>query len=295
MTDAAGSLTRSEARRLGVTLLDSYLIAGGRRVPETLWDARDLYRAMAAGQRVSTAQASAFEKRQSYQSVAARFDRVLYLTVGSVYTGNYASACQWRAENANDDRFTVVDTGAASGRLGLIVRLAAMAARQGKGPEEVLAAASRAIAACDELLFLEQLRFLVAGGRLSRSKGFFGDLLGIKPVISPAAEGAVRAGSVRSAAEQVPFAVRRLQTRFSPDEAVTVLLQYSDNEARVRGEIQPEIQERFPRARIEVSRLSLTSGAHMGPGTWGMAYCGELPSAGLGAVEKAPGSGSGHS
>lgn len=276
MTDAAGSLTRREARRLGVTLLDSYLLTDDRRVPETLFDAQELYRAMLSGRRISTAQASAFEKRQSYQSALARYEHVLYLAVGSVYTGNYATACRWGNENGREERFTVVDTGAASGRLGLIVRLVADAARRYDACDKVLEVASKAVASCGELLFLDQLRFLVAGGRLSKSKGFFGDLLGIKPVISPQAEGAVKAGSVRRTDEQVPFAVRYLKKRFSGEGGLTFLLQYSDNEARVRKDILPEIQRHFSGARIEVSRLSLTSGAHMGPGTWGLAFCPDL-------------------
>ena len=276
MTDAAGSLTRADARTLGVSLLDSHLIVNDRRVPETLFDAQTLYETMADGRRVSTAQASLFQKHQSYQQVLGRYDRVLYLCVGSVYTGNYATACRWRDASGHADRFTVIDTGAASGRLGLIVRLVAEAARTGGRAGELVALTQDAMASCDELVFLDQLKFLAAGGRISKSKGFFGDLLGIRPVIRPAAEGAVKAGTVRKAEEQVPFAVRHLQQRYAPDARLRLLLQFSDNEKRVRDVIRPEIQRRFPQARIEISRLSLTSGAHMGPGTWGVAFSGEL-------------------
>lgn len=276
MTDAAGSLTRAEARKLGVTLLDSTLIVDERRLPETLFEARQLYSAMAAGRRVSTAQASVFQNHQSYESALGRHDQVLYLTVGSVYTGNFATASRWQQDSGTGNRFTVIDTGAASGRLGLIVRMVARAARSGGMPGEVAQFAGTVIDACGELLFLDQLRFLAAGGRISRSKGFFGDLLGIRPVISPAADGAVKVGTVHRAADQVPFALGHLKQRFSPEARLNLLLQFSDNEQRVREAILPEIQRQFPRAQIAVSRLSLTSGAHMGPGTWGVAYCPDL-------------------
>ena len=174
MTDAAGSITREEARTLGITLLDSHLVVEDRSVPETLFDARQLYGAMTAGRRVSTAQASVFQKHQSYQSVLGRYDQVLYLTVGSVYTGNFATASQWRETSGAADRFTVVDTGAASGRLGLIGRLVARFACSGKPLTAVAAFARQAIADCGELIFLDQLKFLAAGGRISKSKGFSG-------------------------------------------------------------------------------------------------------------------------
>ncbi|BBO76394.1 dihydroxyacetone kinase [Desulfosarcina widdelii] len=276
MTDAAGSLTREEARQLGVTLLDSHLVVGSRSVPETLLDPRELYAAMADGLPVSTAQASVFQKRQSYESVLGQYGRAIYLSVGSVYTGNYLTACQWREENGHGDRFAVIDTGAASGRLGLIVRQVARAAQLGQAYEDLVTLAHRVGENCDELVFLDQLKFLAAGGRISKSKGFFGDLIGIKPVIRPTAEGAAKAGTVRKASEQMPFAVEYLKQRYSSNARLTILLQFSDNEQRVCERIRPEIERQFPEARIEVTRLSLTSGAHMGPGTWAVAFCPQM-------------------
>jgi DegV family protein with EDD domain len=279
MTDAAGSLSRAEAKALGVILLESYLIVDDARIPETLVAPHRLYDAMAAGRPVSTAQASAFGRCQSYESALARHGQVLYLSVGSVYTGNYATASRWREESDQADRFAVMDTGAASGRLGLIARLVAGFARSAGSLAQVSAFAAAAVQHCGELLFLDQLKFLVAGGRLSRSKGFFGDLLGIKPVISPRPEGAVKVGSVRKASEQVDFSLDYLKKRFSSADRPTLLLQFSDNATRVNARIRPALEQQFPRARIMVSPLSLTSGAHMGPGTWGVAFCPELSGA----------------
>jgi len=276
MTDAAGSITRAEARTLGITLLDSQLVVDDRSVPETLFDAQQLYGAMSAGRRVSTAQASVFQQHQSYQSALGRYDDVLYLAVGSVYTGNHATASRWRETRGMADRFIVMDTGAASGRLGLIAKLVARFARSGKPLKVVAEFARQAMDGCGELIFLDQLKYLAAGGRISKSKGFFGDLLGIKPVISPTADGAAKVGTVRKAADQLPFALGYLKQRFSPDDRLTILLQFSDNEKRVREAIGPELQLQFPQASIAVSRLSLTAGAHMGPGTWGLAFCPDL-------------------
>ena len=276
MTDAAGSISRAEARMLGITLLDSQLVLDDRSVPETLFDAQQLYGAMSAGRRVSTAQASVFQQHQSYQSALGRYDDVLYLAVGSIYTGNHATASRWCETRGMSDRFIVMDTGAASGRLGLIAKLVARFARSGKPLKVVAEFARQAMDGCGELIFLDQLKYLAAGGRISKSKGFFGDLIGIKPVISPTADGAAKVGTVRKAADQLPFARGYLKQRFSPDDRLTILLQFSDNEKRVREAIGPELQRQFPQASIAVSRLSLTAGAHMGPGTWGVAYCPDL-------------------
>src|SRR4030066_1876484 len=89
MTDAAGSVTRSDAKKYGITLLNSYLTVGNKCMPETYYQPEELYGPMRQGIKVSTSQASMYERHQFYQAALARFEKVLYLCVGSVFTGNY--------------------------------------------------------------------------------------------------------------------------------------------------------------------------------------------------------------
>jgi dihydroxyacetone kinase-like predicted kinase len=65
MTDAAGSLTREDSVDLGITLLDSYIMAGDKTLPETLFSPSELYKHMRDGVKVSTSQASVFERHQN--------------------------------------------------------------------------------------------------------------------------------------------------------------------------------------------------------------------------------------
>ncbi len=167
MTDAAGSITRENAHHLGITLLDSYITAGDKTLPETLFSPEELYRTMRDGVKVSSSQASVFERNQYYHSVLDRYERVLYLSVGSVYTGNYQAAMKWKEENDPDNRFTVIDSGAASGRLAVIVLATDRFAVGTDNPGAVTAFAKKAAEACEEYVFLDKLQYLAAGGRLS--------------------------------------------------------------------------------------------------------------------------------
>lgn len=283
MTDAAGSFCRDDARALGVTLLSSYLVVGEQAWPETLFDPERLYAAMLAGTKVSTAQSSVFERHQSYLSAVSRYRKVLYLCVGSVYTGNFQSALAWKRDNDPQDRLMVIDTGTASGRLGIVVGAVARFARQARDAESVVAFAREAIDRSDELVFLEQLKYLARGGRISKTKGFFGDLLQKKPIITPTAHGAAKVGVVRNRQEQLAFAMDRLMSRFSSRDAMEILLQYSDNRAWVQETVVGRIRAEFPAAIISFRPLSLTSGAHMGPGTWALAC---LPDSARNAISR---------
>ena len=273
VTDAAGSVNRETAAALGMTLLESYITIGVRALPETHLDPAELYAAMRGGEKVSTSQASIFERHQCYRSALDRYPRVLYLCVGSVFTGNYAVALQWKRENDPEDRFTIIDTGAASGRLGLLAVAVARSARETRDAETVVRYARAGAARCEEFVFLDQLRYLAAGGRLSKTGALAGDLLRMKPVISPLADGARRVGLVRDQAGQLRFALEKLEGALKRDgEGALLLLEYTDNAPWVVQTVRPEITRRWPAAEILLQPMSLTSGAHMGPGTWAVAF-----------------------
>ncbi|MCD4718123.1 MAG: DegV family EDD domain-containing protein [Desulfobacterales bacterium] len=272
MTDAAGSITREDARELGITLLDSYITEGDKCLPETLFPPYELYKAMRKGLKVSTSQASVFERHQHYQSVLNQYDRILYLCVGSVFTGNYNVAMEWKETNDPSDRLTVIDTTAASGRLGTIVMAVERYLSGTDDPDSVIEFAKMAVDKCEEYVFLDRLQYLAAGGRLSRPSAFFGDLLRMKPVVSPMAEGAKKVGVVRNRKDQILFALDRLRVSLSKDSPVLIMLQYSDNRSWVRDMVMKEIERHYPLADIILQPISLTSGVHMGPGTWSMAF-----------------------
>jgi DegV family protein with EDD domain len=272
MTDAAGSITRDLAQSLEITLLNSYIAVGNRFLPETYVDSSQLFAAMKAGAKVSTSQASVLERQECYNNVIKFYDHILYLCVGSFYTSNYDVAIKWKAENDPEDRMIIIDTGLASGKLGLIARAAAELSLDVNDPWEVIAFARGAIQKVQEYIFLDTLQFLAAGGRMSKTGAFFGDVLHIKPIISPYPDGARKIGVVKSPRDQVKFAFRRLEQNISKDQKATLLLEYSDNKEWLEGEIKPEIERRFPLVQVTIQPLSLTSAAHMGPGSWGIAF-----------------------
>jgi len=272
MTDAAGSVTREDSRELDLTLLNSYIIAGEKSLPETLFSPEELYQTMRQGVRVSTSQASVFERHQYYQRVLTQYPKVLYLCVGSVFTRNYDVAVDWKAHNDPDDRLTVIDTGAASGRLGVIVIATARYSTQTGDPEAVINFAQRAVGKCEEYVFLDKLKYLAAGGRLAKSSAFFGDVFHVKPIISPTAEGAKKVGAAKNRNGQLKYALDKLEAAFDNKSSPFIMLEYSDNRDWVNDKVKKEIQARYPSAEIMLQPLSLTSGVHMGPGTWAVAF-----------------------
>ena len=175
-------------------------------------------------------------------------------------------------ENDPENRLTVIDSEAASGRLGAIAIATARYSNKVINADEVIRFAKEAVKRCEEYVFPDRLKYLVAGGRLSKTRGVFGDLIHMKPVISPTAQGAKQVGVARNRDGQLEFALERLKRRLGHDSSPLIVLEYSDNQVWVSNTVREEVQRRYPLADVILQPLSLTSGVHMGPGTWAVAF-----------------------
>ena len=80
------------------------------------------------------------------------------------------------------------------------------------------------MANCQELIFIDQLKYLVAGGRVSKARGFFGDLFNVKPVISPRTRGVEKIGTVKNSQEQHQFAMAYLNEELDANLRAEILL-----------------------------------------------------------------------
>lgn len=276
MTDAAGSVTREDSNNLGFTLLDSYILAGDKSLPETHFPSSELYKSMRDGVKISTSQASVFERHQYYQRILAQYKEVLYICVGSVYTGNYETVRDWKKKNDPDNRLTVIDTGFASGRLGIIVIATARHAMLSDNSESVIRYAKRAVDLCDEYIFLGRLKYLAAGGRLSKTNAIFGDMFKVKPIVRPTSEGVKKVAAVRNREGQLKFALDKIEKTMNPDSSPLIMLQYTDNRSWVEHIVKEEIIKLLPLCEIILQPLSLTTSVHTGPGTWALAFLPEL-------------------
>ena len=271
MSDAAGSVPPALTRRHGIIMLDSYITAGEQSLPESVFSSEKLYSFMKQGKRVTTAQASMHERHLHYKAACEQYDSVLYLCTGAAFTGNYSAASAWKKENDPAGKLAIIDTGAASGRLAVIVILTARLAEKGAAAESVIAFARILSLQAEEYVFINELKYLVAGGRVSRTKGFFADLLHMKPVISPGFDGVHKVGVLRNRAAQLDFAMGKLKNHKNSGAGLFVLLQHTDNKKWLSDTVEPMVRMQVPKAEILLVPLSLTSGVHMGPGTWSIA------------------------
>jgi hypothetical protein len=121
-------------------------------------------------------------------------------------------------------------------------------------------------------MFLDRLKYLAAGGRLSKTNAVFGDMFRVKPIVRPTPEGVKKVGIARNKEGQLKFALDKIEKTLNPDSSPLIMLQYTDNRSWVENSVKKEIIKLLPLCEIILQPLSLTTSVHTGPGTWMLAF-----------------------
>jgi hypothetical protein len=153
-----------------------------------------------------------------------------------------------------------------------VARASALVAHGGAGIAELTDFARAGLLRAEEFIFLERLEYLARGGRLSKAGAWLGDALGLAPVVSPFPDGARKVALLRNPEDRIKFACRQVKRAFATGSGRGyILAEYTDNRAWVEATLLSRLRECAPQAEIAAGPLSLTTGVHTGPGTWGVA------------------------
>ena len=233
----------------------------------------EFYRLLAATDNLPiTSQPSAGEFAEVYRRLADTDSDILSIHMTSGLSGTFNSA-QAGAKLVPEANITLVDTKTLSAAAGWQVEAAARAVKAGWSKEQILALMERISAASDSIFTLNELKYLIHGGRISHMKGLVASILNIKPLIGvEKVKGTyVQLGQIRTFKRGVQGLVDLMTKQHAPDSAlrVQVLHSYNPEGAAMLREL---IEQRFDCTWLPVSPMSLVLGAHTGPSMIGVAY-----------------------
>ncbi len=213
-----------------------------------------------------------------FEEVLTEGKDVLYLGFSSGLSTTYNSArlaANTLCEKYPDRKILTVDTLAASAGQGLLVYLAAEKQKQGATIEEVAAYIEGNKLSLAHWFTVDDLVYLKRGGRVSPTAAFFGNMLGIKPVMHVDNEGHLipvekvrgRKTSLKSMADQYT------QTAKDPTKGV-VFISHGDCMKDV-NELADIIRERHGNEVQIITDVGPVIGAHSGPGTLALFFLAE--------------------
>jgi DegV family protein with EDD domain len=233
----------------------------------------EFYRLLAATDNLPvTSQPSAGSFAETYRKLAATDPEILSIHISSGLSGT-VNAAQAGAAQVPEADVTVVDAKTLSAAAGWQVEAALRGAKAGWSKKQILALIALISAASDSLYTLNELKYLIHGGRISHMKGLIASVLKIKPLIGvEKVKGTYsQMGQARSFMGAIKGLVDLIAKQHAPGSALRVQVLHAHNPEGA-ALLRQEVDGRFACTWLPIAPMSLVLGAHTGSSMVGIAY-----------------------
>ena len=224
-------------------------------------------RLRAGGQTPATSQPTPADFLAVYEELAG-YERILSIHIAGRLSGTIESA-RTAAQLLGGERVRTIDSGSASAAIALLGLAVQRRLEEGTTDEEVDRLVERYRRDAGLLFTLETFEYLVRGGRVGRARGWAGELLHIKPILTIEDGEVIPVKRVRGNRKAFLEFGSAFEAETHDGPRLRVGIAHAD--APEKAEALRELVGRTrPGAEIElVTSLGPVVGAHAGPGTVG--------------------------
>ena len=239
---------------------------------------QEFYQKMRDGAVAKTSAVNAEDFAQGFEEILKEGKDVLYVGFSSGLSTTFNSAriaANDLKEKYPDRKIIVVDTLAASAGEGLIVYLTVKKKEEGATIEEAAAYAEQLKWNISIWFTVDDLVYLKRGGRVSAAAAFFGNMLGIKPVLQMDNEGhLVPVAKVRGRKTAVDTLAKKYGELATDTKNNTIFISHAECEADAQR-LKSIFEENYG-AKVEIiTNIGPVIGAHAGPGTLALFFVGK--------------------
>lgn len=242
----------------------------------------EFYKKMADGSDTRTSQVNVDEFIEFFTPYLEAGKDVLHLTLSSGISGVYNSAMiakQELEEKFPDRKIIVIDSLCASAGYGLLMAELAEKRNAGATIDELEAWTNANLMKMNHWVLVSDLKYLVKGGRLSKTSGFFGTMLNICPIINVNNEGKLIAREkIRTKKKAIKRMVELMeeQAEGGLDYSGKCYISQSACMEDAR-EVADLIEAKFPKlnGKVVINSIGTVIGSHTGPGTTALFFWGK--------------------
>lgn len=241
----------------------------------------EFYGAMERGAETKTAQINSWEFEQYFEAFLRAGKDVVHLCLSSGITGilNSAQVAQKAlAEKYPERRIYLIDSLAASSGFGLLVDALADLRDGGMGAAELAAWAEENRLRVHHWFFSEDLKYYIRGGRISKTAGMVGTMLGICPLLNVSADGhLIPREKIRSKKRAVTAIVDKMAqyAEDREDYRGKCFISYSGGPETAQ-QVEALVRKTFPKLNVlELYHIGAIIGSHSGPGTVALFFWGD--------------------
>ncbi len=265
VTDSTADIPPEIARDLGITVVPVYVRFGNEVYRDGVDISSDGFyqKLLTSPVHPATSQPTPQDFAQVYSDCGQETGGIISIHVSAKVSGTYSSAMQGQKLTKGKCQIEVVDSGFTSVGLALAVMAAARLAKAGGSLPEVFRETRRAIDQIRMLGIVETLKYLVLGGRVSKTIAAVANVLNIKPLLTFRNGEIVRAGLVRTYSQ----GLHRLYEFVKSNSAIQDLAIAYSTVPELASQMKSLIGSSFPQEKILTTQLGAGLGVHVGPGT----------------------------
>ena len=282
VTDSSCNLPNSLIEEYGLEVLSLHYHYDGREflsyIPGQEMDYRGLFDLLREGKVITTSLPSPGTTTETLSRLLDAGQDVLYIGFSSGLSGTYESVAGIMDELAPrypERKLYHVDTRAAALGEGLLVTCAVRKQREGTSIDDLFAWLQDARFHLCHWFTVDDLHYLVRGGRVSKTAAIAGSILNIKPVMHMDDAGhLVKVGVARGRRKSLDALVDHMAASATPPvEKQTVYLVHGDCLADAEY-VADRVRRRFGTTDILINWVDLVIGAHTGPGVVALFFVG---------------------
>ncbi len=272
VTDSTSDLPPHLAEQHSIHVMPQILIMGERSWLDGVdIDASAFYELLRTSSSFpTTSQPSVKAFQDLFTDAAQERDGIVAVLVSDELSGTLNSA-RAAVDTLPDIPIEIVDSRGASMQLGLIALEAARAAATGKDICAVADAARSLIGRCYVYFVVDTLEYLHRGGRIGAAARIFGSAMNLKPILEIVDGVVTPVTRVRTRRKALQRLHELVAEKLNPGDRVHMSVLHvaaPDEAARIRA----ELQEIYEPAEMILTECGPVIGAHVGPGTVGVAF-----------------------
>jgi len=242
----------------------------------------EFYKRMDFGEDTRTSQINVTEYLEYFSRFLGEGKDIIHLTLSSGISGSYNSAvnaAKIAKERYPERKIYIIDSLAASSGYGLLMDKLADLRDGGMDIDELRNWAEENKLNLHHWFFSSDLKFFIKGGRVSKTSGTIGTILGICPLLNVSFDGHLIARSkIRSKKKVIQEIVKRMEENAEGGLSYSGKC-YISQSACVEDakEVAKLVEERFPNldGRVIINYVGTTIGSHTGPGTVALFFWGK--------------------
>lgn len=272
LTDSTANIQQIPYSSERIKVIDFSVVISGESFKASTLSTDEFYQRMGAAETIpTTSQGTVMDVITLLESFKSEgYSDVIVMTIAAKLSGSYQNIAS-AASEVGAIQVHMPDTKTTEIMLGTAVKHVDGLIEQGHDVKTILNQLERFLDADGAFFYVDSLKHLVKGGRISGASGMVGELLKIKPILELTIEGTIELKEKkRTKSKAIDHLISLYQEKVK-DTPHTMFLLYSDNHAEVA-----EYEAVFPldamRKERYLSPLTPVVGAHTGPGVIGIGW-----------------------